>query len=102
MWSKHREVRITASKFHTICHLRSSNQESYACQFLCQQKFTSRSTNHGIIHEKVALQQYMEETNLQVFECGLFISSERPYLGASPDASKSSSIMMVASLVMRP
>ncbi|CAH4030452.1 unnamed protein product [Pieris brassicae] len=85
MWSKHCEVRITASKFHTICHLRSSNQERYACQFLSQQKFTSRSRNHGIINEKVALQQYMEETNLQVFECRFFISSECPYLGASPD-----------------
>ncbi|CAH4034427.1 unnamed protein product [Pieris brassicae] len=46
MWSKHCEVRITASKCHTICHLRSSNQEIYACQFLSQQKFTPRSTNY--------------------------------------------------------
>lgn len=84
-WRNHREVRITASKFHTICHLKGSSQEKFASQIINPNKFTSKATNHGIIHEKVALQQYMKETDLQVHECGLFISLERSYLAASPD-----------------
>lgn len=84
-WKNHRLVRLTASKFHTICHLRGTNKENYASQMLSPRTFSSKATNHGIINEEVALQQYMEDTGLQVVKCGLFISTERPYLGASPD-----------------
>lgn len=84
-WTNHREARITASKLHTICHLRSTNQEKFASQILNPHKFSSRATNHGIINEQVALQKYMEDMELQVNQCGLFISIARPYLGASPD-----------------
>lgn len=84
-WRNHRMVRLTASKFHTICNLRGANQDNYAKQILNPRRFNSKATNHGLINEKVALQQYMEDTGLQVIECGLFISTKYPYLGASPD-----------------
>ncbi|CAF4747950.1 unnamed protein product [Pieris macdunnoughi] len=65
-WYDYRMVRLTASKFHTICSLRAKSQENYAKQLLIQRSFSSRPTNHGIINEPVALQQYMEQTGLQV------------------------------------
>ncbi|CAH2087127.1 unnamed protein product [Euphydryas editha] len=84
-WFDYRMVRLTASKFHTICSLRTTNQENYAKQLLSQRSFSSRAINHGIINEPVALQHYMEQTGLQITKCGLFISQDRPYLGATPD-----------------
>uniref|UniRef100_A0A2A4J5H1 SWIM-type domain-containing protein n=1 Tax=Heliothis virescens TaxID=7102 RepID=A0A2A4J5H1_HELVI len=85
-WLTQRRKRLTASNFHTICHLRPTSMKSYASQIQHRIEFRSRATSHGIINEKIALQKYCEMYDLIVLPCGFFVSQERPYLGASPDA----------------
>lgn len=85
LWHKHRQCRLTASMFYTICHLKESSKKNYAQQILCKKDFTSRPTTHGLINEKVALEKYKNDYNLNVIQCGLYVPLERQYLGASPD-----------------
>lgn len=82
-WYDRRRVRLTASTFHTICHVRRENRRSYANQLFNKCSFTSRATNHGIINEKVAVGKYCTMYNLSMEDSGLYISQERPYLAAS-------------------
>lgn len=84
-WHYHRKIRITASIFHTVCHLRQTTMPTYAKQILNKEAFKSKACTHGIINEDVAIKKYEEITDLVVEKCGLYISIERPYLGASPD-----------------
>lgn len=84
-WYQYRKNRLTASNFHTICHLRVENMPSFAKILLSKRSVSTRATIHGKINEKVALKQYYEKYALKVKECGLFINKEKPYLGASPD-----------------
>lgn len=85
VWLEERKKRITASKFHTICHLKDKTMPSYSKQMLNERPFSSRATTHGLINEKIALEEYMTKFGLNVEPCGLFISKDRPYLSASPD-----------------
>lgn len=53
--------------------------------------FLSVTIRWGCSHEKEALEAYSREatqhhTNITISDAGLFVSSERPYIGASPDA----------------
>ena len=55
------------------------------------QRFSTKATTWGCQHEKDALTAYKTKTaashgNLNVTLCGFFVSSEHPFLGASPDA----------------
>lgn len=84
-WHTYRKNRLTASNFHTICHLRVATMPSFAKTLLSRQSVSTRATSHGKINEKVALRQYSEKYALDVEECGLFINKDKPYLGASPD-----------------
>lgn len=85
-WHNQRQEHITASTFHTTCHLRATTMKVYA-KHLQQKKKTlfSRATSHGIINEKIALDKYCKMYDLIAEPCGLFIS-KRPHLAASPDA----------------
>ncbi|KAL4709158.1 hypothetical protein ACJJTC_008086 [Scirpophaga incertulas] len=85
-WLAQREKRLTASTFHTICHLRPTSMHKYAKQLQERKDFKSRATTHGIINEKIALQKYCNTYDIIAIPCGLFVSQERPYLAASPDA----------------
>lgn len=85
-WCELRRCRVTASSFHTVCHLQPRSQASFAKQLINRKPFTSRSTTHGLINETVALKKYAERYNLCPISCGLFISKIKPYLAASPDA----------------
>lgn len=57
-WIFQRRHRLTASNFHTICHLKFTTMNIYAKQILEQHSFHSRATSHGIINEITALQKY--------------------------------------------
>ncbi|GBP12646.1 hypothetical protein EVAR_10297_1 [Eumeta japonica] len=81
------KCRLTASIFHTICHMKETTKNGYAMQILEKENILSRAIMHGIINEKVALKQYIDLYELDVTESGVHISEERPYLAASPDGS---------------
>lgn len=85
VWHEKRQDRITASRFHTVCHLTAARQKTFAEQLLFPKSFKSRATTHGIINEPIAIQKYSEEFGIEVQNCGLVISERYPFLGASPD-----------------
>lgn len=84
-WHKYRQVRLTASNFHTICHLKPTTMAKYAREIINKKEFLSRATSHGLLNEKIALSKYAVEHNLLIEPCGIFISLEKPHLAASPD-----------------
>ncbi|XP_074039599.1 uncharacterized protein [Leptinotarsa decemlineata] len=60
-WHEQRENRITASHFHTVCHLTLQKNEKFAEQLLNPTPFQSRATIHGLINEPVAIQEYKQK-----------------------------------------
>lgn len=83
-WVSQRKFKITASKFHTVCHLKETSKASYSKQILNESPFISRPTTHGIINESVALDKYEAIYELDVRPCGLFLHKERPYIYVPP------------------
>ncbi|KAJ8875506.1 hypothetical protein PR048_023401, partial [Dryococelus australis] len=47
--------------------------------------FSTKSTQYGIANEPVANRKMAEEHRIVAIECGLFVDSEYPFLGATPD-----------------
>ncbi|KAL0879276.1 hypothetical protein ABMA27_003056 [Loxostege sticticalis] len=75
-WLEQRKKRLTASTFHTICHLRQTSMKTYAKQIQERKEFTSKATSHGIINEKIALEKYCKTYDIIALPCGLFVSQE--------------------------
>ena len=51
-------------------------------------KFSNEATRWGFQHEQLALETYLngsQHQNVKVSKCGLFISIDYPFLGASPN-----------------
>jgi hypothetical protein len=46
---------------------------------------TGDAITYGRVHEKTAISRYELERNVVVGKCGLFVDTESPFLGASPD-----------------
>ncbi|XP_045773598.1 uncharacterized protein LOC123873001 [Maniola jurtina] len=84
-WHSYRKTHITASIFQTVCHLKTESLLKYSSQILHKTTIKTKAMAHGNINEKIAMKKYMDTFNLEITECGLFLSKERPYLGASPD-----------------
>ena len=52
-------------------------------------QFNSAATKWGCQHEDVALEIYShrgQHEGMKVSKCGFFISTDQPFVGASPDA----------------
>ena len=92
-WFKLRSGRITASRLHAVLHTNSSKPSQSLIKQLCYPeafKFTSKATCWGCEHEKTAQELYVKSMsscheNFQIRDSGVVISSDYPYLGASPD-----------------
>lgn len=85
VWHDLRKSHITASIFHTACHLKDETKVKYAQQILNKRNIKTKAMAHGMVNESVAIKKYTAMYELEAEECGLFLSKERPYLGASPD-----------------
>jgi len=48
--------------------------------------FSTPATRWGQMHEKDAIAKFEEMSHIKVRPCGLFISKEYPFIGATPDA----------------
>ncbi|XP_023316614.1 uncharacterized protein LOC106658550 [Trichogramma pretiosum] len=88
-WKQERCIRLTASLFHSCC-MKVNNEEgarSLVKKIMNGYTFTSKATNHGIIHEESAIQKFQELNHnaLNIQKCGLFVPVEKPYIGATPD-----------------
>ncbi|XP_076095702.1 uncharacterized protein LOC143066777 [Mytilus galloprovincialis] len=92
-WFEHRKGRITASLFHSVCHFRFNDKPTNYIlkKLLGQEKMLScPSVNFGKRNEPVARQFYNEmyrtkHKNVQIDNCGLYVCTEFPFMGATPD-----------------
>ena len=93
LWFHFRAGRITASKFKAACHTDFTQPSQSLIKSICYPnsgKFTSKATQWGCEHEKMARKEYMEKiqfdhTNFTIKDVGLVIDHHYPFLGASPD-----------------
>nr|XP_042894644.1 uncharacterized protein LOC122268294 [Parasteatoda tepidariorum] len=90
-WHKHRQCRITASKFGEVFKRRTLTS-SYAQKFIFpRSELRTQAIEWGRKNEEVALRMYVQKaksihTNFQHRRSGLCLNSKFPHLGASPDA----------------
>ena len=93
VWFKQRAGRITASKMKAVCATDPSHPSQSLISQICYphlNKFTTSATAWGCEHEAVARLAYIEmmkpmHTNFQFRNSGLVVSTQYPYIGASPD-----------------
>ena len=94
LWFCMRTGRITASKFKSACRTDPASPSLSLITAICHPetcRFSTSATKWGCQHEKTALDEYElsnsnQHENLKVSDCGLFISIEYPFIGASPDS----------------
>ncbi|XP_055874597.1 uncharacterized protein LOC129926016 [Biomphalaria glabrata] len=92
LWFSMREGRITASKVYDVCHT-SIKKPSITCLnsiISYQGCKATKAMQYGTENEKNAKLEYIanmqNHINFKLKQCGLFIHSSYPFLGASPDA----------------
>jgi putative phage-type endonuclease len=85
-WHTEREWRITASMFGDIVKATDRRElELLALTILSPPKLSSPAITHGRTYEETARSELEERLNKSVQKCGLFVSTEHPFLAASPD-----------------
>ena len=84
--------RVTASNSFTVCHTRLERPALSILRSICtsDNSFTSAATNWGKEHESDARAQYTSSQTIvhDKFTCsenGLFLSTDYPMFGATPD-----------------
>ena len=93
LWFRMRTGRITASKFKSACHTDPACPSHSLIMSICHPeiaRFNTEATKWGCHHEQTARDAYYRyqkerHKNFKVSDSGLFVSTEHPYLGASPD-----------------
>ncbi|XP_044169839.1 uncharacterized protein LOC114950648 [Acropora millepora] len=93
LWFRMRTGRITASRFKNACHTDPSCPSHSLIMGICHPemaRFNTEATKWGCQHEQVAKEAYAryqkgKHKNFNMSDSGLFISTDHPYLGASPD-----------------
>lgn len=95
LWFRMRTERITASKFKNInaCHTDPAWPSHYLIMSICHPemtRFNTEATKWGCHHEQTAWDAYCryqkeKHANFTVSDSTLFLSTEHPYRGASPD-----------------
>ena len=95
LWNEFRAGRITASKIKQVLTTDPGNPSISLIMALCypgQHKISTDATNWGVRNEKVARKKFLDKlieershANVEVSECGLYISEDYPFLAASPD-----------------
>ena len=93
LWFRMRTGCITASRFYSACHTDPSCPSHSLIMGICHPEmaqFNTEATKWGCQHEQVAKEAYAryqkgKHKNFNMSDSGLFISTDHPYLGASPD-----------------
>lgn len=86
IWRYYRTKIITASHFGHICKMRKSTScASRVASIIYPHELNVESVQYGIKCEDVARKSIEKALNINIKCCGLFIDSEIPFLGASPD-----------------
>ena len=95
LWQKMRAGRITASHFKAACHTNPSKPSTSLIMSICHpelSKFKNAATRYGCEHEVIAKEKYSTSRAIchhkfEVMSSGFFISTDYPFIGASPDGS---------------
>ena len=92
LWFSMRLGRVTASNFYAVCHTRLERPAPSILRSICTSNtsFTSAATDWGKEHESDARDQYtgsqiIDHDNFTCNENGLFLSTDYPMFGATPD-----------------
>lgn len=86
IWQYYRTKMITASHFGHICKMRKNTScASRVNSIIYQQELNVKSIKYGKKCEDIARKSIESALNINIKHCGLFIDSEVPFLGASPD-----------------
>lgn len=86
LWFDARQWRVTASHFGDILHATDRrNMLKLAENIFSQNPIHSAPVLHGNKYERVAIEWYEKKYKVKVKKCGLFVHTDFPYLGASPD-----------------
>lgn len=95
LWMLHRAGRITASNVYKICHLRESTNPKATVELLMNYHPTDEANmpaqlEWGHLKEVAAKALYTKKMaanheDFILLDCGLALSDEYPFLGASPD-----------------
>ncbi|XP_061185059.1 uncharacterized protein LOC133193101 [Saccostrea echinata] len=94
LWYKYRYGRITSSLFSKVCHFRGGSHDNYITREILNINSNALHTDaikYGRQNEIVAKQLFFDmyshyHVNAKMRPCGLNISQQHPFLGASPDA----------------
>ena len=91
-WNLHRKIRITASKCNRIATLQETTSPTKAIAEVLHYKQVpqTRAMKEGLLREDAILSEYMkskklDNQNVIVKSCGLFVSKSHHFLAASPD-----------------
>ena len=93
LWYRMRSGRITATKLKAACHTDPCLPSNSLIMSICYpelSKFKSAAMQWGCEHERFARDKYQNKNSqhhseLEVMECGFHISTDFPFIGASPD-----------------
>ncbi|CAG4940628.1 unnamed protein product [Parnassius apollo] len=86
LWHTERSFRVTASRVGEICKFTAKkDQEKYAQSLICNKKIVSTALEWGKSMETTAIEAYEGKTGKKVERCGLYVSVQYPFIGASPD-----------------
>ena len=93
IWHQQRAGRITASRVKAAACTNIDKPSKSLIKAICYPNsvtFQSAACAYGCQHEDVARKNYkrnmsLKHTDVQIRQCGFFISNEHPFLGASPD-----------------
>lgn len=83
-WKRERGKRLTASNFGKVMSLRESTDSRNLVYNILYASFSNEYTRHGIICEPIARRLFQEKFLKVVDDCGVIVSSEFPFLAASP------------------
>ena len=85
IWLHERSKRLTASFFGQICNKLPHTGCHNIVRDILYRNIDTVGMQYGRLHEQDALMHLKEHLNIKVQSCGLFINTELPYLGATPD-----------------
>ncbi|CAH2092101.1 unnamed protein product [Euphydryas editha] len=87
LWLELRRCILTASMFSKICKRRPNTDSAPLVKTLLYSYNLDNvpSIKHGKENESKALAQLSDQMNIDIKKCGLFISTEHFFLGATPD-----------------
>ena len=95
-WTEERLKRIQSSNFGKICKAtEKTDLGKLAVDSITEKKdLKVDAIVHGKKYEADALTRYKSDFNVDISECGIFVSKEYPFLGASPDGITEDNIIL--------